>query len=246
MTPRLHTFKRRGAVAALAIGLTLTSASQAHALGTVFDPFNYAQNILTASRSLTQINQQIDQLRNEAQMLSKMERDLAPLGQTVSPELASTLARLKELMEQADGIKLKVLESDQAIAKLFPNELDEARSRDEVVRDATSRWQETLAAYKRSASLQAQISEDIDSDAALMSTLLARSGAAAGNLAVAQTGNELAGLSLKQSMQLQQMMAVQYRAESLDRARRLASEREGRARFKKFLGSSRGTYTPDG
>lgn len=246
MMPKLHTFKHCGALAALALGLTLTSAPQTHAVGTVFDPFNYAQNILTASRSLTQINQQIDQLRNEAQMLLKMERDLKPLGQTVSPALASTLAQLRSLMDQAEGIKLKILETDQAFAKLFPKELDAARSRDESVRDATSQWQETLAAYKRSATLQAQISEDLESDASLMATLLARSGAAAGNLAVAQAGNELAGLSLKQTMQLQQLMAVQYRAESLDRARRLASEQEGRTRFRKFLGSSRGTYTPDG
>ena len=246
MTPRLHTLKRCGAITALALGLVFTSVPQTHALGTVFDPFNYAQNILTASRSLTQLNQQIDQLRNEAQILLKMERDLKPLGQTILPELTNTLGQLRLLMDKADGIKLKVLETDQAMAKLFPNEFDAARSRDESVRDATSRWQETLTAYKRSAAVQAQISQTLESDASLISTLLARSGAAAGNLAVAQAGNELAGLSLKQVMQLQQMMAVQYRAESLDRARRLASEREGRARFKKFLGSSRGTYTPDG
>ena len=246
MMPKLHTLKRRGAIVTLALGLTLAGSPHVHALGTVFDPFNYAQNILTATRSLTQINQQIDQLRNETQMLLKMERDLLPLGQTISPELASTFGQLRSLMDRADGVKLKVLETDQAMAKLFPKELYAARSRDDLVRDATTRWQETLAAYRRSATLQAQISQTLESDASLMTTLLARSGAAAGNLAVAQAGNELAGLALKQTMQLQQMMAVQYRAESLERARRLASEREGRMRFRKFLGSSRGTYTPDG
>ena len=35
----------------------------------VFDPSNYSQNLLTAARSLQQIQNQITSLRNEAQML---------------------------------------------------------------------------------------------------------------------------------------------------------------------------------
>jgi len=246
MRSDLSILRGHGRIAALALGLMLTVPPQANALGTVFDPFNYSQNILTAARSLTQINQQIDQLRNETQMLLRMEIDLKPLNQTVSPEITRTLGQIKTLMDEAEGIAMTVLETDQAMKKLFPDAFAISRSGEDVVRDATERWQETLAAYKRSASLQAQISQNLETDAALMTTLLARSGAAAGNLQAAQAGNELAGLSIKQSLQLQQLMAAQYRAESFERSRRLASERDGRARFRGFLGSSTGTYTPDG
>ncbi len=50
----------------LSLGLVISAAitPQAQALRTVFDPWNYRQNILTAVRSLTEINQQINQLRN--------------------------------------------------------------------------------------------------------------------------------------------------------------------------------------
>lgn len=47
--------------------------------GIVYDPTNYAQNVLTAARTLQQVNQQITQLQNEAQMLINQARNLASL-----------------------------------------------------------------------------------------------------------------------------------------------------------------------
>jgi hypothetical protein len=50
------------------------SPSAAHAQITVFDPSNYSQNMLTAARTLQQINNQIQSLQNEAQMLLNQAR----------------------------------------------------------------------------------------------------------------------------------------------------------------------------
>ncbi len=55
-------------------------AQPAHAHGDiVFDPTNLVQNTLTAIRTLEQINNQINQLQNEAQMLMNQARNLASL-----------------------------------------------------------------------------------------------------------------------------------------------------------------------
>ncbi len=51
----------------------------AHAWKIIYDPSNYAQNVLTAARTREQINNQITQLQNEAQMLINQARDLASL-----------------------------------------------------------------------------------------------------------------------------------------------------------------------
>ena len=88
-------------------GVMITSQS-AQAWKTVFDPWNYRQNILTAVRSLSEVNQQIDQLRNVAQMILKMDLDLTNLGSTISPELAQTLGEMKNMMDQGNTIKLQV------------------------------------------------------------------------------------------------------------------------------------------
>jgi hypothetical protein len=58
-------------------------ATPAHAQfgfgGIVFDPSNYAQNVLTAARSLQQITNQITSLQNQAQSLINQARNLASL-----------------------------------------------------------------------------------------------------------------------------------------------------------------------
>ena len=233
--------------AALTLGLMIAagvSLQSAHAVRTVFDPWNYRQNILTAVRSLSEVNQQIEQLRNEAQVILKMNLDLTQLGSTISPELSRTLGEIKSLMEQGNAIRMKVQETNQAMQRLFPKEFAASLKSDDVIRNAKTRWDQTLSAYKRSAILQAKISQSVDQDSSLLSTLLGRSRTAVGNLQASQTGNELAGLNVKQSLQLQQLMAAQYRAETMERARRMVAEEEARVRFTSFLGSKTSAYSP--
>ncbi|MBY0333727.1 MAG: DUF4141 domain-containing protein, partial [Acetobacteraceae bacterium] len=61
------------ALLGLPVSVTVTPAQ---AQWTVFDPWNYAQNILSAARALDQINNQIASLQNEAQMLINQARNL--------------------------------------------------------------------------------------------------------------------------------------------------------------------------
>ena len=56
---------------------------------------------------------------------------------------------------------------------------------------------------------------------------MARSRNAVGALEVAQAGNELAGLSVKQSLQLQSLLAAQHRAETFAKSPR--SRHRGRS-----------------
>ena len=68
---------------AVPVALSPMLASPAHAQfgfgRIVYDPSNYAQNVLTAARTLEQINNQITSLQNEAQMLINQARNLASL-----------------------------------------------------------------------------------------------------------------------------------------------------------------------
>ena len=58
----------------IAIILAMAVVEPVRAQLLVFDPSNYSQNLLTAARSLQQIQNQITSLRNEAQMLVNQER----------------------------------------------------------------------------------------------------------------------------------------------------------------------------
>jgi P-type conjugative transfer protein TrbJ len=231
-------------ILALATGMTATTMmpSSADAF-VVFDPWNYGQNLLTAARSLEEIQNQIKQLTNEALSLAKMDLNLEQLGSSIGGDLKSQMNDIKSLLDKANGIALSVTATDSEMKKLFPSDYAEALTNDHSLAQAKNRWTETLSAFKRSMSLEAKIVENTTEDGNVLSDLLSKSSSAVGNLQVQQAGNELLGLSVKQQLQLQTLMAADQRAQNLDRARILASQEESRLRFKTFVGTTN-AYTP--
>jgi P-type conjugative transfer protein TrbJ len=229
---------------ALATGIASSTflTKPAHAI-TVFDPWNYKENLLTAIRSLEEINNQVKQLTNEAQMLMKMDLNLEQLGSSVAGDLQNSMGEIKSLLDQANGLALSVSETDAKLKDLFPDDYAEALTNDQSLAQAKSRWTETLSAFKRSMSLEAKVVENTTEDGNVLTDLLSKSSSAVGNLQVQQAGNELVGLSVKQQLQLQNLLAANQRAQSLERARNLASQEEARLRFKTFAGDGQ-AYSP--
>ena len=101
MTPR-PSRRRLLASAALLLATPLTPTT-AHAQWTVFDPSNYAQNVLTAARTLEQINHQITALQNQAQSLVNEARNLQGLPISALQTLQTQLAQTRALIDQAKG-----------------------------------------------------------------------------------------------------------------------------------------------
>ena len=108
---------------ALATGITASTflSKPAQAI-TVFDPWNYKENLLTAIRSLEEINNQVKQLTNESQMLMKMDLNLEQLGSSVAGDLQSSMGEIKALLDQANGLALSVWETDAKLKDLFPDD----------------------------------------------------------------------------------------------------------------------------
>jgi P-type conjugative transfer protein TrbJ len=212
-------------------------ASRSAAQLTVFDPVNFQENLLSATRALEQINNQVRQLQAQALMLSRMDQNLVRLGGSISPDLQRTLSAIQGQLQQGSGIALSLQATQSAYERLFPREIATSLSSDAVVRNAQLRWEEQYASLRRAALLQGQIGDGIEIDSRLLSQAMDRSRAANGALEVAQAGNELASLSVKQALTLQSLLAAQHRADTLMRARDVAGEAEARQRFQTFLGS---------
>jgi P-type conjugative transfer protein TrbJ len=209
---------------------------------TVFDPSNFQQNLLAATRALEQVNNQVRQLQNQAQMLLRMDQNLLRLGGTISPDLQRTLADLQKQLRAGDGIALSLRATEGAYERLFPQQVSAALTTDAALGNAKLRWEEEYASLRRATLLQGQITDGIDGDTRLLDTAMARSRNAAGALEVTQAGNEILALNVKQALQLQGLLAAQQRADTIARARDLATEDEARHRFKTFLGNGR-AYT---
>ncbi|OJU23287.1 MAG: P-type conjugative transfer protein TrbJ [Alphaproteobacteria bacterium 64-6] len=228
----------RGVATALALALLTSTAipPRAHAL-TVFDPANYQQNLLSAARALEQINTQLRALQNHAQMILRMDQNLTRLGGTLSPDLQRTLTAIQTQLRSGNGIALKLQQTQGTYERLFPAQVSAALSSNDVLRNAKTRWDEEHAGLKRAALLQGQIADGIETDTRLLGDAMTRSRNAAGALDATQAGNELTGLAVKQSLALQGLLAAQHRAETVSRARNLATEDEARQRFKSFVGT---------
>ena len=110
-----------GATASLVVGLAVSS-TPAQAI-VVFDPSNYSQNLLTAARTLQQINNQIQSLQNEANMLVNQAKNLTRIDFPELQALTQTLQQVDRLMGQAQGIQFRVSGLDWAADLLadFPS-----------------------------------------------------------------------------------------------------------------------------
>ena len=212
-------------------------AAPAHAQLTVFDPANYSQNVATAARALEQITNQVRQLQNQVLMLQRMDQNLVRLSSTISPDVQRTLADIQTQLRAGEGIALRLQATQSGYDQIFPRQALSNLSTDDALRNAQNRWNEEYAAFRRAALLQGQIADGIETDTRLLGDAMARSRAAAGGLEATQAGNELAGLSVKQALALESLLAVQHRALTVTRARDLATEDEARQRFKTFIGT---------
>lgn len=206
---------------------------------TVFDPLNYEQNLLTAVRILESIQNQVRQLQTQADQLLRMNINLQPLSGGIGADLQTTLAQLRARISEGDALALKVRETDAAFERLYPKTFADSVSSDELLRATRSRWDEAHASFRRATLVQGQVSEALDGDGQLLDRVLLRSQGAVGALQVAQAGNELAALNVKQVLQLQALLAAQQRADTAERLRGLVAEEEARQRFRAFVGNGR-------
>lgn len=222
----------------------LMAATPALAQWAVFDAHNYAQNVLEAARALQQINNQIRQLQNQALMLQNMSLDLRSLGVSQLTSMLTDLGQVSSLMREAEGIAFDVKETERAFTSSYPSSYALATSDAKLADDAHQRWMDAMSAFRQTLTVQAQVAQNVQADSAKLSTLTSASDNAVGNLQVGQATNQLLALSVKQQLQIQNLMAAQNRAVALDEARRAEAEEQARAAFKNFLGS-KNAYTPD-
>lgn len=212
-------------------------ASPASAQITVFDPSNYSQNLLTAARTLQQINNQIQSLQNQATMLMNQAKNLSRIDFPELQALTRTLQQIDRLMGQAQGIGFRVENVDGEFRRLFPQSFDQALTTNDLVVGARTRLDTSVAAFNRTMQVQAQVVGNVAADAQALAAIVAKSQGAEGGLQAQQATNQLLALTAKQQFQIQNMMAAQYRVETLEASRRAQAQAEAQAATRKFLGN---------
>lgn len=229
----------------LATVLSVTPLLPAHAQLSVFDVQNYTQNLLEAARALQQINNQIQALQNQAMMLQNMATELNPLKDVSQlTGIMNSLTQISTLMNQAQGIAYNINAISQTFSANYPTSYASGTTSATITANAQARWQNSMAAFQDTLKVQAQVVQNVQADANTLKSLTDLSQNATGNLAVSQAGNQLLALSVKQQLQIQNLLAAQYRSNALDQARKASDDQDGQTQFQTFLGGNN-AYTPN-
>ncbi len=165
MMCKMPRFTRMVSVSALAVALAAPMAlapvftAPAHAFfggfgRIVYDPTNHAENLLTAARTLEQINNQIASLQNEAQMLINQARNLASLPYSSLQALQQNVQRTQQLLGEAQNIAFDVQNIDQMFQQDYGN-LSLTATDQQLIADARTRWENTVGGLQDAMRVQA-------------------------------------------------------------------------------------------
>jgi P-type conjugative transfer protein TrbJ len=247
MTPR-YRLRLRAALTATAIlaapiALSPIIATSARAL-IVFDPSNYAQNVLTAARSLQQITNQITALQNQAQMLINQARNLVNLPFSALQQIQQSVQKTQQLLQQAQNIAFDVQKIDQMFSQKYGN-ISMSATDQQLVTDARSRWQNTVGGLQDAMRVQAGVVANIDTNRTQMSALVGQSQGATGALQATQAGNQILALLAQQLADLTAVGAANGRAQALTEAERTAAAEQGREQRRRFLTPGSGYQAGD-
>jgi P-type conjugative transfer protein TrbJ len=203
--------------------------------GIVYDPTNYASNVLQAARALQQINNQIQQIQNQATSLVNEARNLASLPFSSLQQLQQQVQRTQQLLGEAQRIAYDVQHVQQAFNGRYKGTALTGTNA-QMVANATARWEDSVGAFEDALKVQAGVVGNIDGARTTMDGLVSSSQSATGALQAAQAGNQLLALQSQQLADLTAVVAAQSRAQALESARQAAEEAEGRERFRRFFG----------
>ena len=230
------------AVLSMTVTVLVPAPAYAQFGGIVYDPSNYSQNILTAARTLEQINNQIKSLQNEATSLINQAKNLTTLPLSVLAPLQAQIKQTQQLLAQAQRMAYDVQQIETQFAAQYKN-IDLTASQRALVAGAENRWKTSVGAFEDALKVQAGVVGNIEGARTSMNELVTASQSATGALQAAQAGNQLLALQSQQLSDLTAMMASIGRAQSLDAAQKAAAQAQGREQLRRFLTPGTG-YQP--
>jgi len=234
----------RASIAGLVLIAVIAAPAQAQfGSSIVFDPTNYSQNVLTAARELQQVNNELQSLENQATSLVNQARNLTSLPYSSISTLDQSILQTEQLLNQAQRIAYNVSTINQAFSQTYPASYPASTSSQQLMTDAQTRWQNSLAGFQDAMNVQATAVQNLNSTHTQIDALISASQSAPGALQAEQSGNQLVGLETTQLADLTAVMVAIARAQSLEGARNVESEEQAQTQTTNFLNYGAG-YQP--
>lgn len=211
---------------------------EAQATHIVFDPTNFAQNLLTAIRTMYRVQQGVTQLTNQYRMIQSQVQNLEELsrGGGLSQQ---QLLQLVNLLNSMSSLSYSVQAIHREARHLYPSASDTS---DSGFFASLQTWTNQARGALFEAMRGQSVAEQINRDRRALSTAVNNSYGAQGNLQVQQASNQMLSLLSRQIATLTQVTATTGRAQAAIDAKDVAVERAALERSKKSV-QGLGTYT---
>src|SRR3546814_4754400 len=115
-----------------------------------------SSDLLTAARTLEQINNQIRQLQNQATSLINEARNLQGLPLTVLEPLQAQIRQTQQLIQQAQRMAYDVQTIEREFGRQY-KDVDLSGSQRTMVAGAEGRWRNSVAAFEDAMKVQAGV-----------------------------------------------------------------------------------------
>jgi len=217
--------RRRLLHVAAALGLVVGVTQPAHAQFTVYDPANYAENVLHYLNQLTQIKDQLDQIRYQLQALAK-------LPTTAWRDVTAPIGAATQVMSAAQSLGYAARNAPQTFAQQFAP----ARIIQRWPAEEAAQAQSTVSVMQAAVAATADQAAAVSPGLSVIERMKALNGTVEGHEQALELQNTAAVYSAEELMLLRQATMTQtniqavYYANQLDaEAQRDASIRAGLA-----------------
>lgn len=200
----------------------------------VFDPSNYAENIITATQSIQQTTDDFETAQAEIQNIKNV-------ANFKWDDASQTLQNLANTIQQANGLAYSMSNLSTQFSKTYPG-----YQADQNYSSSYQNWStttmNTISGVLQSVGLQSQ---DFATEGATLDTLRNMSSSSAGQMQALQAGNMIAGEMSNQMQELRQLSMSQINSESAYEAYQVQkdqTQQSGSDNFINNMNSAQPTY----
>ena len=202
----------------------------------VYDPANYAQNVLTAVRALQSNLNEAMEIANQLHQIEMEAKNLARLPQEAWDSVQADLKNLRELSQSSSGISYALQRLSTQFKEMYPGYQAPTHYEQHY-----QQWTNTsLDGINKALDAAKDQLNRFDQKSTDAQKLLDQSIAADGQLQALQAGNMIALQMVSGLQELQQLQALETQAQNLYMAAQIQNQAEEKAAIKKWLDSDIG------
>jgi P-type conjugative transfer protein TrbJ len=202
----------------------------------VYDPANYAQNVLTAARALQSNLNEAMEIANQLHQIEMEARNLARLPQAAWDSVRSDLNQLRQLAQSASGISYALQRLSTQFKELYPGYQAPTNYEQQY-----QQWTDnSLTGIQQALKAAQQQSQQFEQESTNTQSLTDLSSTADGQMQALQAGNMIALQLVNQLQALRHLQVMETQAQNLYMASQLQNQAEEKAAIKTWLDSDIG------